>query len=271
MKLPLKGAFRIMSRLNLALWGRKYRFIFILGHMRSGSTLLAHILGSHLELVGAGESHISYQTPVDLPKLVLSTCETLHRPFLRETYIVDQINHDYLTDDVLRSRRVYRCVILLRDPEATLKSMLKLSIWSEDEALQIYTNRMAQLSHYGTLLGRRALLVEYDKLVDHSETTLSKITDFLDLNSPLTSIYATHRMTARVPGYGDPSPNIKVGRIVRTPEHDINISCATLLTAQRAFQNCRSVVSAETAQRAHKTSENAPTAGGGVIPIDATD
>src|ERR1700731_2228397 len=106
-----RAAFRTVSRAYLLLSGRQYRFIFILGHMRSGSTLLSHILASHLDIVGAGEAHITYQTPADLPQLVLRTCEFLRRPVLRETYIVDQINPPYVTDDVLRSSQIYRCII----------------------------------------------------------------------------------------------------------------------------------------------------------------
>ena len=79
-KLPFLIPFRAISRLSLLLNRHKYRYIFILGHMRSGSSLLAHILADNAEVAGAGESHITYQTPRDLPKLILRTCEVLHRP-----------------------------------------------------------------------------------------------------------------------------------------------------------------------------------------------
>ena len=139
-----RAAFRTVSRAYLLLSGRQYRFIFILGHMRSGSTLLSHILASHLDIVGAGEAHITYQTPADLPQLVLRTCEFLRRPVLRETYIVDQINPPYVTDDVLRSSQIYRCIILIRDPEATIKSTMKMLKCEEQEALDVYIRRLRE-------------------------------------------------------------------------------------------------------------------------------
>ena len=234
------AAFHTVSRLSLALSRHRYRYVFILGHMRSGSTLLAHILANHPDFVGAGESHISYQTADDLSKLVLVTCEQLHRPILRETYIVDQINHPYVANEALLSERVYRCIILIREPEATLRSMVKLLKCEEKEALDLYVKRLDPLIQYGLLLRGRAMLVEYDHLIDHTEETLAAITGFFGLNSPLTPNYATHRMTARVPGFGDPSTNIKTGRVVRTSSHDdITISNDTLIAGASAFRKCR--------------------------------
>jgi hypothetical protein len=46
-------------------------------------------------------------------------------------------------------------------------------------------------------------------------------------------------MTARVAGYGDPSQNIKIGQITRTPKHEIAISEDTLTPAVSAFDKCR--------------------------------
>ena len=53
-KLPFLIPFRAISRLSLLLNRHKYRYIFILGHMRSGSSLLAHILADSSEVAGAG-------------------------------------------------------------------------------------------------------------------------------------------------------------------------------------------------------------------------
>lgn len=212
--------------------------------MRSGSTLLAHILANHPDFVGAGETHVSYRTPADLPKLVLTTCELLRRPILRETHVVDQINHELVTDEVLLSEQVHKCIILIREPKATLNSMVhmtmtNLATWQEDEALRLYVNRLETLVRYGLLLKERAVLVEYDDLVDHTEETLASLTGFLDLDLPLASNYATHRMTARVAGFGDPSSNIKVGRVIRTPSHNNVISNDTLIAATSVFRKCR--------------------------------
>lgn len=230
--------FGVVSRAYLAL-GRRYRYVFILGHMRSGSTLLAHILANHPDFAGAGETHIAYRTSADLPTLVLKTCELLHRPILRTKNVVDQINHDYVANDVLTSNCIYRCIILIREPEETLKSMLSLSIWSEKEALNAYVKRLEELYQYGLLLRKKAFLLEYGELVEHSQKTLSALTLFLGLDVPLTPTYATHRMTRRTPGFGDPSSNIQAGQIIRTPKHNIAMAQDTLTEARLAFRKCR--------------------------------
>jgi hypothetical protein len=84
------------------------------------------------------------------------------------------------------------------------------------------------------------MLVEYDDLVDQTHETLAALTRFLGLNSPLTPNYETHRMTARIEGFGDPSNNIKSGRVMRTPSHDsVTVSKAALVAGTTAFDNCR--------------------------------
>lgn len=246
-KLPFLIPFRAISRLSLLLNRHKYRYIFILGHMRSGSSLLAHILADSSEVAGAGESHITYQTTRDLPRLILRTCEVLHRPILREAYVVDQINHSYVTDEVIMSGEVHKWIVLLRKPEETLKSMMAMSPWKEQEVLEIYINRLQSLTHMGSLLKRQAILLEYDDLVDRPNDTLAALTDFIGLNSPLSEKYKTHRYTARA-GYGDPSNNIKSGQVVRTPKHDIPISEATVNRAMRAFHDSRNQLRAVTTQ-----------------------
>lgn len=243
-KPPMWAAFHAASRVGLMLRNHKYRYVFILGHIRSGSTLLAHILANHADMIGAGETHIVYKTPADLQKLVLQTCDFLHRPILREKYVVDQINHDYVADEVLLSQRVHRCVILIREPDATLKSMaalksMKHAPWQEAQGLKNYVSRLETLTRYGMVLRERALAVEYDDLIDHSAETLARITEFLGLMSPLVANYATNRMTGRVAGIGDPSNNIKAGRVTRTPKHEIPLSAETLSIASAAYLECQ--------------------------------
>jgi hypothetical protein len=243
---PMRATFRALCSLNLRLSQRKYRYVFILGHIRSGSTLLAHILANHPNIVGAGEMHVSYKSPADLPKLVIKTCEFLRRPILYEAYIVDQINHPYVSDDVLLSNDVFKSIILIREPKRALASIMKLLKCPESQAVEAYVSRLETLTRYGLLLRNRALLVEYDNLVNNGGDMLAVITSFLDLNSPLVESYATHRMTGRVIGYGDPSENIKIGHIVRTANHEASLSEDALTTAARAFGQCQSQLSAAT-------------------------
>jgi hypothetical protein len=157
---------------------------------------------------------------------------------LRSRYIVDQINHPYVTDEVLLSPLMYRCIILIREPQATLRSMMKLFQCHESEALTLYVERLEALSHYGLLLKKRAHLVQYDDLVDHTNQTLAGLSKFIGLESPFRSTYAAHRMTGSA-GFGDSSPHINSGHVIRTPANAMPIGEDSLIVATRAFVKCR--------------------------------
>jgi hypothetical protein len=118
--------------------------------------------------------------------------------------------------------------------------MINLLKCDEKKALELYTNRLASLTRYGLVLKGRAILVKYDDFIDRTDEILAILTRFFGLDSPLTANYATHRMTARIPGVGDPSNNIRSGRVIRTQAHnDIIISSATLDAGTAAFSECR--------------------------------
>lgn len=214
---------------------REFSYVFVLAHMRSGSTLLSHILSSHPDFTGAGEMNITYKTPADLPKLIAGTCQFLHTPFLRGRYIVDQLNHDcYVTPEVIAA--LTRAVILIRKPEATLKSLIALFKHDEAEALAYYTSRLNTLAEYGRLLGDRAMFIDYDDLVEHSDETLAALTDFFGVYTPFSADYTLKRTTGVV---GDPTDNIKSGRIQRTRGHIVPLSDAVLETATKVYDNWR--------------------------------
>lgn len=243
LKKALKPAFHGAINLNVALSGDKYRYVFVLAHMRSGSTLLSHILASNPKFAHAGKSYVRYRSSKDFKKLIVETCRRLHKIRLRATYVVDQINWSVcLTNEIFELPLIEKCVILIREPEATLKSCMVTAAapglpgMQEKEALDYYINRLAELSQYGTVLGKRALLVEYDNLVDRPEKTLATLTAFFGVDQAFSVNYRTHRMTGQD---GDPSKNIQLGRIIRTQSHDVDISPDVLSRARMAFENCR--------------------------------
>ena len=238
LKRPLQTAYRMIIQSNLALHGRSFEYVLILAHMRSGSTVLSHILASHPEFAGAGETHVKYRFATDLPELVLFTCQRLRKLSLKCQYVVDQINHDeYVSNEVLLSPSIHGCIILIRSPEATLKSLISLFGWTEQVALDSYLQRMGTLAKYGAILRDRALLVEYDDLVDDTKETLRALTEFLEVKQPFEPVYTTHSATGR---YGDPSKNIVLGRVVRTPAHlQIEVGVGTVDRASAAFNECR--------------------------------
>jgi hypothetical protein len=236
-KKPIKAVFHRSVLLNLALRRQEFQYVFILAHMRSGSTLLSHILTTHPAFVGAGETHTTYRTPDDLVRLAPRTCELLREFNLHGTYLVDKITMDqYLSDDVLSSLPIQKCVILIREPEGTLKSLMDRFKWNEKIALDHYTSRLQTLTRYGRVLQERALFVRYGDLVDHAKEALSALTVFFSVEPPFSEDYEKTRATGKM---GDPSENILRGRIFRTPGHELSISSEVMGEATRAFHKCQ--------------------------------
>jgi hypothetical protein len=236
-KKPLKPIFLKAIQISAALNGEKYRYVFVLSHMRSGSTLLSHILGSHPKFVSAGESHFIHSAPADLQKLVVETCRRLHRVYLRPIYVVDQINWPNVTEETLRSPLIYKCIILIRKPDGALKSMINSIGMTEKGAFDYYIERLKALVEYGQILKERALLVVYDDLVDQTDGTLTALTDFFEVSPPFDPNYKTLRITGK--GWGDVSNNILAGRVIRTQFHNVDIDAEALTLASAAFRNCR--------------------------------
>src|SRR5881397_3756704 len=133
--------------------------VFIMGHMRSGSTLLLHILLTNPELIGCGERNALYRSSEDLDKLEIAARISQRAPFRRVRYAVDQINHDRLTPslELLRDERV-RCIFLMREPIATIQSIVNLTRtfydpWTAQRAVDYYSERLQTLAHYAANLG----------------------------------------------------------------------------------------------------------------------
>jgi hypothetical protein len=245
LKMALRPAFIGIFRMSAYLNASKHRYVFVLAHMRSGSTLLSHILGSNPEFAYAAETNSIIRTSADLQNLLAETYAGLRKIRLNATYIVGQVNHALITEEVLKSSLVYKCVILIRSPEDTLKSRIETPMsdsqgipgMSERDALDYYVNRLRELGEYGRILGGRAIIVEYEHLVNHSEQTLAALTDFFDVTQPFETKYKTNRLTRR---FRNPaSGEIQAGRIVRTKPRRVKITDEALVKAAVAFQDFR--------------------------------
>jgi hypothetical protein len=204
---------------------------------------MSHLLGSHPKFAHAGESYIEYRSEADFRRLAEETAFRLRKIVLRADYIVDQINHGVcVTPEILRSRMIYKCVILMRSPEATLKSRMVTAAapgmpgMSETEALQYYVSRLHELAAYGNILQNKAIVVEYEQLVDAPDLTLGALSNFFDVTPPFDRKYKRHRLTGE---NGDPSRNIHAGEIIRTASHNVILSEASLQKASDVYESTK--------------------------------
>ncbi len=223
---------------------RPYCPLLILGHMRSGSSLLVHLLTSNPEILGYGETHITYESPADFKRLLHKVYAHQHDYRMGQTYVFDKLLHDQkLANDALLQESLTRAIFLLREPSRSLASMLDLKPhWRAQEALDYYVNRLATLERYAAILGpERGVLVEYEQLLQQSGAVFDLLQRFLGTQAGFSEQYQVTSTTG-MRGIGDSSDQIKAGRIVRqarTLERAAEITPELREQAHRCYEQCR--------------------------------
>lgn len=229
-----------------------FKFLFILSHMRSGSTLLVHLLNSNREIAGYGETTLKYATTADFDKLLLNVVNFFGVNRLEETYVMDKLLQDglLLNETILCHPQVYT-LFLLRRPEGSLPSILNVysNVYpkvapqlagGESEALQYYSGRLNTLSHYvqDLPLPNQPLFVTHDQLLTQSGAVFETMQNWLGVSEPFKEQYEVHQATGK-PVTGDFSETIKRGYIVRDDRKDYaTVSESALTEARRCFERC---------------------------------
>ena len=213
--------------------------------MRSGSSLLLHLLSTNPEVSAVGERNAVYATRADLARLVIATRLAHYPPWRRLRYVADQVNHNKFTPSMalLQDRRA-RVLFLLRNPQSSIASLLELSrtfyeeSWPVSRAIAYYVERLEGLQRIGESWSGRAppALITYEKLTQQPQRSLEALRAFLDLQRGFSTTYQTYSFTGR---RGDPGPNISAGRIVlKDPAAATTLGGADLTRAAEAYARC---------------------------------
>lgn len=226
---------RFIKNIIFSVWrifASNSKSVFIIAHMRSGSSLLEHILSSNPEILGAGEQSRIYVTDTDLKKSELFIRKKNHRFFKSCRYITDQVLHQKYTPnlDLLRSNTI-KVVFLIRSPGETVSSIEKLGgpygIHENDEfsSSKYYTNRLEYLVNLSNQISEEnQIFITYEELVSKTEHTLKNLSSFLELKTVLKKNYDIKQTTGKS---GDTSKNIKEGTIINTTKTPIEIDLKT--------------------------------------------
>jgi len=233
-----------------------YQILFILSHMRSGSSLLTHLLITNPQVIGYGETHIQYRSEADFRKLIyqvywqsqdfrkLGDLENLK---MKHKYILDKVLHNnkFLQKDFLKSENIY-AIFLLREPQRTVASMLdQKPHWIEDDAVQYYNGRLSALEEYAQIINnrKRTLLITHDQIINQSQAVFQGLQNFLATQTGFSEEYKILKTTG-MRNIGDFKENIKAGRIVRkNRELNIEVSPQALDSTNHQFQQCREILS----------------------------
>jgi hypothetical protein len=236
-----KDPYRILFRAT------PYKALFILSHMRSGSSLLTHILNSNPEIIGFGETHLTYTDERDFKALLFKLYWRLRELNMNHQYMLDKVLHDhkFLDTRFLQASGV-RTIFLLREPQRTLASILEIKPHhNEEQALEYYVNRLATLEQYARLIDskERSLFITHEQILTQSPFVFQSLQNHLQTQVGFSEEYKVLKTTGSR-GIGDSSENIKVGRIVKQARKlAISISEPVLSQARSVFDRCYETLS----------------------------
>lgn len=221
------------------------RYLFVLSHMRSRSTALTHVLGSHAEVYGYTELHRSYDTPTSLLGMRIDLRSDIGGSFAG-CYLLDKVLHDlHVVPVELLARPDVRTLFLLREPVGTLASIVHMartrrlrSFNDGPAALDYYCGRLATLERLARALDGRFFHLSADDLVDRTEPTLAALSSWLGLRTPLVNAYRTFAHTG-AGARGDSSAMIQRGHLAPTAgAPPLDLSDGLLARAMAAWQGC---------------------------------
>ena len=223
------------------------RYLFVLGHMRSYSSLLCHILGSHPQVDGYCETHVKYRTRFDLLRLRSRVVKLTGEP-LRGRYLLDKVLHNYpLASSILRSPNTLS-IVLVRRPVPTVQSIVNMGLHYSDIAwyrdldavTRYYEERVAALVRLADELRGRVMFLEAETLLSRTGDVLQSTGRFLQLSEPLQSDYKRFAHTGEG-GFGDPSEAITTGRVTnaaREPRTPVMLPVALTARLEVAYAAC---------------------------------
>lgn len=223
--------------------------------MRSYSSLICHILGSHEDVAGYAEMHQRYANRLDLMRLRMRVFRSLEGE-LRGRFVLDKILHNEYTvsESIINHDAVYP-IFLLRKPEDVVASIVEMGKrirgeWYSDPraVVHYYVTRLDELARLARQIRTRFLFLKAENLIATPESTLLLVAAFLDLAEPLQDSYSLFKHTGE-PGWGDDSNAILQGRIVRdrVPLEAIPLDRRLLTPARRAYEeSCRILEGATT-------------------------
>jgi len=225
-----------------------YARIFLLSHMRAFTSLAGHILGSHPQINGYYEMHISYEDAAALDRQLEGFRQgDVLKPNSR--YLFDKLLHN---DYVLKPERLgpaeLKILVSLAEPERTIRSIVHLFRQKPDpdlyaspvEAANYYVARVKALADFCRTADGGYYYFDAELLQTAPERLLPRLSDWLELDSPLIERYEVFSQTGKA-GKGDSSRRIHQGRIDRSrvDYSHIEIPEDALRAAREAYRECR--------------------------------
>lgn len=194
------------------------RCVFVLAHMRCGSTALSNVLCSRPDMSGYGEAHVRYDGPGALGRLVVNQARRGGwTP--GATHLFDKVLHSRHDRDPDPRFFEARAIFVARHPGPTIRSIRRLfdalggdEYATDEAAARYYIERLGALARLwrGFPAGRRVGVLHSELLAD-PDAALARVTAHLGFDPPLENRY-TSLAASRRGGGGDP---LDSGRYLR--------------------------------------------------------
>lgn len=200
----------------------KYRYsncIFILAHMRCGSTALSNILCSRPEISGYGEAHNRYDGQGALGRLALN--QMRHGGWKPDaTYLFDKILHSRHDRAAPAAFTSAKAIFMARRPAPAIRSICNLFAKLErdqyrthEQAAAYYVQRLDALFAMWARFPRDGRVgLTHTSLIQDPEHALAQISGHFAFDPPLENRYVSLK-ASRKGGGGDPLSSGKHTRI----------------------------------------------------------
>jgi len=225
--------------------------IYLLSHMRAFSSLIGHILGSHPQINGYYEMHISYQNNTDLNQQ-----EKLYKE--QESiktgshFLFDKLLHNaYELDLQQLDIQPPKILIALRSPQKTIKSIINLFQQKDEwhrysepvEAVNYYIQRLQKLSEFSLQNSKQYYYFDTELIQTNTTELLSSLTHWIELASPLNDQYQLFSQTGKSRA-GDSSDMIQSGKILSstTQYSEIDIPIEFIEKAEQVYEKFRKII-----------------------------
>lgn len=194
--------------------------IFMLAHMRCGSTALSNVLCSRSDVSGYGEAHIRYDGQGALGRLALNQMRRAGwKP--GADYLFDKILHCRHDRAVSPEFFESRAIFLVRQPGETIRSIVDLfttlgrrAYDTPQEAALYYAERLDTLAAlWQCFPAHRRIGITHESLVRNPDLTLSRVSRHMHFDPVLENRYESPP-ASRKGGGGDPLVSGSHSRIV---------------------------------------------------------
>ena len=172
------------------------RTIFVLGHMRSGSSALSQVLCHHPDVSGHGEAHVYYNHRAALGVLTLK--QIYRRAWdWRARHLFDKVLHTRYHKVAGPAFFSARAIFLVRPPRETILSIRKLfgtlnhsDLPDDAAAADYYEDRLHQLARlWERFPADRRIGLTFASLTADPDSALDRISALIGLTPPLANRY----------------------------------------------------------------------------------